>query len=245
MSGTLKVLAVISNQSLLAKVESLMRRRTLEVNHVSSGAGALVLAGNLRYELLVLQVPLPDLDLDELLSEMQALDSTTQHAGFLVLSTDGVAPESLFRRHQSEMIKVVAADADAVTIHDAISELLGVAARRSARLLVHVEVELTEGSAMRLYQSQNLSESGILLRGGTKLEIGSKVGFELGLPGGDAVRGHAIVVRHTTPKEQVVGAALRFLDLEPTQLSKLRNFVYAGLTSEEEPSPLEAVGGGQ
>ncbi len=65
--------------------------------------------------------------------------------------------------------------------------------------------------------------------------------FELALPGGEAISGKALVVRHTTPQEPVVGTALRFLDLGAQQEEQLRDFVYSGLAAEEEP--LRAVGG--
>lgn len=240
MSTQVRVLAVISNQNLLAKVENLLRRRTLEVNHVSSGAGALVLAGNIRYELVIAEAPLADLELEDLLGAMRALDSLSGQASFLVLTVDPVAPVGLQAR-RDDTIKVMAADADERLIHETITDLLGIAARRTARLLVQVEIQLDEASALRLYQSQNLSESGILLRGGRQLEIGSKVGFNLALPGGEAIEGTALVVRHTSSREPVAGTALRFLTLQEDDLATLRSFVSDGLAAAVD-EPLRVAG---
>lgn len=240
MSSKLRILAIISNQGLLTKVEGLMRRRTLEVHHVSSGAGALVLAGNISYDLVIIESPLPDLEIRALLAAMSGIDSTSEGAGFLVLTNSGTTPEALSARRDGA-IRLVPADAQAATIHDAVTELLGVAARRSARLLVEVEIQLVSGPSRLLYQSQNLSQTGILLRGGRRLEPGSRARFELALPGGAVIAGQALVVRNTTPQEPVAGTALRFLDLSTKEQDQIRAFVYAGLTAESEP--LRVAGG--
>lgn len=244
-SPQIRILAVVSNQRLLAKIEGLMRRRTLEVHHVSSGAGALVLAGNLPYHLVIVESPLPDLEFRDLLGAMRALDSLSDQAGFLVLAADdraGSAPAELAAR-AAGAIRVLPAAAEEIAIHQAVSALLGVAARRTARLLVEVEVQLEEGPSRRLYQSQNLSSSGILLRGGRRLEPGSRVRFELSLPGDEPLAGHALVVRHTGPGEKTAGTALRFLDLGAAEKDRLREFVYAGLAAPSEPR--RAAGSGR
>ena len=132
MRNKIKILAVISNQGLLGKVEALMRRRTLEVHHVSSGAGALVLGGNVSYDLVIVESPLPDLKIRDLLAAMRGLDSTSDQAGFLVLTSNGHTPQSLAARRDGA-IRLVPGDAEPTAIHDAVSELLGVAARRSDR----------------------------------------------------------------------------------------------------------------
>ena len=241
VNETLRVLAIISNPHLLAKIETLLRRRTLEVNHVSSGAGALVLAGNLRFELVIAEHPLPDLRLEELLAAMRALDSVSAHCNFLALSRGGAAALEL-PAGPDENIRSLAAEAEAGVIHDAISELLGVAARRSARLLVEVQVHLGDEPSRLLYQSQNLSQSGILLRGGRRLKAGSRVRFELALPTGEPIAGRALVVRQTTRQEPVAGTALRFLDLSDDEGARIRSFVHAGLTAQDEPA---RVAGGE
>ena len=241
MSHKVRILAVISNQPMLAKVEGLLRRRTLEVHHASSGAGALVLGGNVSYDLVIVESPLPDLQIRDLLTAMRGLDSNSDQAGFLVLTTNGSTPEALADRPDGSL-RLVPADAGSAAIYDAITELLGVASRRATRLLVEIEVQLGQGPSRLLYQSQNLSRSGILLRGGRRLQPGGRVRFDLALPSGDNIAGQALVIRHTTPEEPVVGTALRFLDLGDEQEARILNFVYAGMATE--PETLQVASGG-
>lgn len=241
MSHKVRILAVISNQPMLAKVEGLMRRRTLEVHHASSGAGALVLGGNVSYDLVIVESPLPDLEIHDLLAAMRGLDSNSDQAGFLVLTNNGAAPEALTDRPDGP-IRLVPAAAEPAAIQDAISELLGVASRRATRMLVEIEVQLGKGPSRLLYQSQNLSRSGILLRGGRRLEPGGRVRFDLALPNGESIAGQALVVRHTTSQEPIVGTALRFLDLSDEQEARILDFVHMGVATE--PEPLQVASGG-
>ena len=109
-------------------------------------------------------------------------------------------------------------------------------------MLVEIEVQLGQGPSRLLYQSQNLSRSGILLRGGRRLQPGGRVRFDLALPTGESVAGQALVVRHTTPQEPIVGTALRFLDLSDEQEARILDFVHMGVVTTE-PETLQVASG--
>lgn len=113
--------------------------------------------------------------------------------------------------------------------------------RRSAvRVMVQLDATVDDGKMARMYQTQNLSNSGMLLRTPKPLPVGTRVAVQFlfpgdpilsksKLPGGYGfVEGEAVVVRHTHPvKEAIEGMALRFLALESRGRAMLSDFLSA------------------
>ena len=113
--------------------------------------------------------------------------------------------------------------------------------RRSAvRVMVQLDATVDDGKMARMYQTQNLSNSGVLLRAHKPLPVGTRVAVQFlfpgdpilsksKLPGGYGfVEGEAVVVRHTHPvKEAIEGMALRFLALESRGRAMLSDFLSA------------------
>jgi c-di-GMP-binding flagellar brake protein YcgR len=113
--------------------------------------------------------------------------------------------------------------------------------RRSAvRVMVQLDATVDDGKMARMYQTQNLSNSGMLLRTHKPLPVGTRVAVQFlfpgdpiisktKLPGGYGfVEGEAVVVRHTHPvKETIQGMGLRFLALESRGRAMLSDFLAA------------------
>ena len=110
--------------------------------------------------------------------------------------------------------------------------------RSSVRVMVQLDTTIDDGKMARMYQTQNLSVSGMLLRTtkpmpvGTKVEVqflfpGDPVLSKSSLPGGYGfIEGEAVVVRHTNPvKEAIRGMALHFTDLEDRGKTLLSRFL--------------------
>ncbi len=237
-----RVLAAIADSSLLGKLDPIFRRRALDVHHVPTGASALVVAGNVRFDVIVLESPLPDLELGELFGTLRAIDSSSGETGLLVLAE----PETAAGLAQLQVDETVAlpSTSEPLEIHRALSKLLGVAARRTSRLQVQVEVSLDGGSFLRVLSSQNISSSGILLRGGRQLELGDQLRVQFALPGDSTIIvGQAVVVRRTGIHEATVGTALRFLEIADEHRKRIADFVHAGLADPPEPRAAAGAGG--
>ena len=233
-----RVLAVIANRDLLSKIDPIFRRRSFEVHHVPSGASALVVAGNVHYDVIVLESPLLDLELRHFLAALGSIDSTSDGTSLLILGSE---PEPAATGSSGPPIQFLPTDSEPLKIHRALSDLLGVAARRTSRLLVQIDVSLEGGSCLRVLPSQNLSQSGILLRGGLQLEVGEKVSFKFSLPGDKAaIEGDARVVRHTGKHEATVGTAIEFLQIAQEHRERIAEFVHIGLS---EPLETRAAAG--
>jgi hypothetical protein len=104
--------------------------------------------------------------------------------------------------------------------------------------MVQLDTTVDDGKLARMYQTHNLSGSGVLLRTHKPLPVGTKVAVQFlfpgdpvlskaALPGGYGfVEGEAVVVRHTHPvKEAISGMALHFLALESRGRALLSQFL--------------------
>jgi hypothetical protein len=104
--------------------------------------------------------------------------------------------------------------------------------------MVQLDATVDDGRVARMYHTQNLSQSGMLLRTPKPLPVGTSVAVQFlfpgdpvlsksALPGGYGfVEGKAKVVRHTHPaREGIKGMAIEFLQLESSGLQRLGEFL--------------------
>jgi hypothetical protein len=220
----MRVLTVFSDKQLAERVQGVLSRRAIDVNRVPSGAGALILTGNLSYNLIVVEFPLSDLAVEDFIGSIRTLDSTSTNSPVLILADEEQMPE-IKSTINDDQVKVLPMDAGDSAIHSAVSTLLGVAYRHEARIMVQLEVGLESGISTRIHQAENLSESGVLLRGGRQIPVGTPVRFEFNLPNEtDPIAGIGLVVRHTSGPEETPGIALQFAELAEHSVSRLRRF---------------------
>ncbi|MCH7666090.1 MAG: PilZ domain-containing protein [Acidobacteria bacterium] len=231
MEQNLKVLAVVQSEAVPENLREVFSRKSITLHHARSGAAALVLAGNSLYDLLVLEEPLADLPVDSVLSALQSFEWASAGAPALVMAGDQDVVE-IARRLEDHPARVLPKSAQKQEIQQAISELLGVAVRSGSRMMVNVEVKIDSNTSLKCFQSENISESGMLLRGAKAIPIGMAVDLEFYLPDEpDPVRGKAMVVRHSGDSE-TPGIGLRFVALGRSEILRLRRFVDRILTDK-------------
>lgn len=231
MEQNLKVLVVVQSDGVPENLREIFSRESIALHHARSGAAALVLAGNSLYDLLVLEEPLPDLPVDSLLSALQSFEWASAGAPALIMAADKNV-EEITRRLDGHPVRVLPKSAQKEEIQQAISELLGVAVRSGSRMMVNVEVKIDSNTSLKCFQSDNISESGMLLRGANSIPIGTAVDLEFFLPDEpEPVRGRAMVVRHSGDGE-ALGVGLRFVELGRSEILRLRRFVDRTLTDE-------------
>jgi hypothetical protein len=79
------------------------------------------------------------------------------------------------------------------------------------RVLMHADIEVKNERNRAIFQTVNMSVSGVLLQGSDHLSPGETFDFLFRLPGGGLVEGSAEVVRRTNPlREGVDGIGTRF-----------------------------------
>jgi uncharacterized protein (TIGR02266 family) len=220
------VLVVNADEELFAKIAPLLNREALEVDRFPRARAALDLVSQVPVDVLIVGYPLPDVRTQELLDVVRRPESPCRQSPLLLLARADEIEEArrFIGRGANE---VVAVEESAERLQAAVSRLLAVAPRSSLRTMVRIVVNIGEGAALEMSQTENLSETGMLVRTGEVYPLGSRLSFEFHLGGqGQPIRGEGEVVRQTTAgRESVRGIGIRFTSLERDGLQRLQRFL--------------------
>jgi hypothetical protein len=211
---------------LFEKVAPLLDREEFDVDRFPRAAAALELVANVAVDVLLVGFPLPDLAIERFLDAVRDASSPCRRSPLLLLAHRDELEEAgrLVGRGAN---RVVAVEESAARLQSEVSSLLAVAPRRGLRTMVRMMVNIGEGAALEMSQSENLSETGMLVHSSANYPLGARVSFEFHL-GGDMVpiRGDGEVVRHTTGgREAVRGIGIRFVSFERDGLARLQRFL--------------------
>ena len=220
------LLVVNADQELFDKIAPLLDRQELEVDRFPRARGALELVSRVVVDVLVVGYPLPDIDTAEFLNAIRRPNSPCRHSPLLLLAggEEIVEARRFIGRGANE---VVAVDESAELLQAAVSRLLAVAPRSALRMMVRIVVNIGEGAALEMAQTENLSATGMLVRTGEVYPLGSRMSFEFHLGGQNLpIRGEGEVVRQTTAgRESVRGIGIRFVSFERDGLARLQRFL--------------------
>jgi len=220
------VLVVNADEELFAKIAPLLNREALEVDRFPRARAALDLVSQVPVDVLIVGYPLPDVRTQELLDVVRRPESPCRQSPLLLLAHREELEEAkrFIGRGANEAIAV---EESAERLQAAVSRLLAVAPRSSLRMMVRIVVNIGEGAALEMSQTENLSETGMLVRTGEVYPLGSRLSFEFHLGGqSQPIRGEGEVVRQTTAgRESVRGIGIRFISLERDGLLRLQRFL--------------------
>lgn len=222
------VLAVIGDRALFGRLAGRLNRSVLEVNLSHSAENATFFCSVIRFELILISLPLADSTLDELLASVHRPGGPCADTPVLVLAEHGEVA-LLRRRLGGELVEVMSSGELGTELEERVNRRLGTGALTAERVGVALTATVrTAGEdPPRVLTSRNLSESGVLLRTAEPLPVGAVVEIDLDLPGESSpLRLAAEVVRHTLPsQERIRGMGLRFVELRDAQRQTLRRFV--------------------
>ena len=225
-----KVLAAITDRHVLASLEPLFSRHSVEFNQVANGEACLVLASSAHYDLVLAQLPLIDMSATMLISGLRAGGSASEMSQILLLASDSQAraAEALRRLRVESVVLSDSVD----TFRRAVAGALGVSLRASTRVLVNLHVDLDDFVTTNVYETENLSRTGMLVRTGHPLPVGTEFAFDLCLDEPEAVlQGVGRVVRHTAPShEKACGMGIHFEQLDKAAASDIEVFIRDRLT---------------
>ncbi|HPC83395.1 MAG TPA: PilZ domain-containing protein [Thermoanaerobaculaceae bacterium] len=221
-----ELLLVGPEAPVLGRVVPLLERADFRVQHVPRGDEAVALVRERAFDLIIARFPLVGAGLAEFVRAVRGDGQPCRNAGFLLLAEPEYVAEvgGFLGRGVG---RIVSLDVAADKLVDAVAELLAVAPRRSLRALVQVRFSIEHGGGHLLALTHNLSETGLLLSGARELPVGTRLRFELSLPGLDEpIRGEAEVVRHTDPeRERVAGVGARILAFAGDGQQRLRGYL--------------------
>ena len=221
-----RVLVVGLERNLYLKLEPLLSRSLLTVDRVPRGESGLLLTGSAVFDLIVVRHPLPDMALGSFINRVHDPGAPCGAAQILVLTDDAqiAALQSMIPDGHRSVLSV---NQPTKLLEQVASRLLGVTPRVAARVLVRLTVKLQEGQQLLSCQSENVSEGGLMLRTDASFPMGTRVDFELTLPGDRLpLKGEGEVARHAVADvEGVQGVGLRFLSLKSDGHSRLKRFL--------------------
>lgn len=170
------------------------------------------------FDAIVVHLPLPGVGLGVLLSSIRSKEARCRQSGLVILTPeDNIgAIERLVGRGVN---RVLPNTATAAEVLEALEAVTGAARRVSIRLPVQLEVTLPAGDSQAFCQTENVSESGMLLRGFQHYPLGTRFSFQLQVPGTDrSLKGVAEVTRTTdADRENVEGFGARFVEVESSE----------------------------
>jgi hypothetical protein len=207
----------------LRQVMPILRRLDFQVLRLARADGAVELLQGTRFDLIIVRYPTEGMPLEDLVQAVRAPESPCRDSGLLVLAQpDALAEAGGFLRRGVN--RIVSTEAPGDRLLDAIADLVGVAPRHSLRTVVQFELWVEQGMRRLLTVTENLSSTGMLVRGGGEFPVGACLSFKLILPGeAPPIAGEVEVARHTDrAREHLEGFGGRILSFVADGQQRLR-----------------------
>lgn len=226
MDERTRILAVIAADAVFELIEPLLARSRVEVIRVRSGQHGRTLARDSRFDLIVAQHPLPDLEFSEFYGSLRVPESSSCQSPLVILTRDDRL-ERVDEYLEGSRTQACCIDSAPGQIQLAMAELMGLAERANARIGVRLSAQLSHGSVALAGETVNVSEGGLLVGDSQPLPVGTKVSVTLYLTDGEEIiEGIGRVVRHAGGgTEPVQGMAIQFLRLDQADRERLAEFV--------------------
>jgi len=223
-----RILAVALDRQLFNKIDPLLNRSYFTVERIPRGESALALCRHTWFDLILLGHPLPDMPLETFLRAARREGALSARSHLLILTEEArlaELPES-FQRGPDLALSV---EQPQRLLEEVASRLLKVAPRVLARLLVRLEVQFGDEMSLVIWQTENISEAGMLVHTDRPYPIGTTVSFHFTTPDDPApIRGEAEVVRHAVVDvEKVHRVGLKFTGFEGDGFKRLGAYIQA------------------
>lgn len=210
----------------LSRVAPILQREEFDVHTVEPSEFVLDLVLGTSFELLILGYPMAEMDISRLVEAIRDPNSVTRNAGLILLAEPGFldAAQGLVSAGANRAISL---DWPSSRLWQAVGDLLNVAPRIGMRTLVYANVGSSNGAGRSLFQTVNVSLSGMLLHGTDAFGPGSHFDFVFSLPGDPRpLEGTAEVVRRADlDREGVLGIGVRFVHLREDGRFRLERFI--------------------
>jgi CheY-like chemotaxis protein len=220
------VLVVGAPQRSIESIAPLLTREEFEVHTADTSVEILGLVQATSFELVVVAYPPGDMPVVVLLEALRSEASACRKAGVLLLAAPGTLDEAQAFIHRG-INRVASRQWPAARLWQALADLLDVAPRVALRVMAVLEVRLTSGIGHVICHTENVSASGMLLRGGDDLVPGTNFDFVFSLPSEtQPINGQAEVVRLADPvRESLSGMGARFVSFADNGRDRLKAYI--------------------
>lgn len=228
-----QILAAAANLEAFGRVEELVLESSeARIDVVRDGTAALEAAKRNRFDLILTEFPLPEFDLSSFLEQLRKPRCRSMRSSVLVLA-GSVARAELEESGTADRPGVEICCSTRQTLR-AVSEFLNLTDRVSAELRVRVSATTECTGGVRIWKTQNISPSGMLLTGDEALPVGGVFPICIELPEDEPmVHGRGEIVRHAEAHDQgQVDMGLRFVQLFGNGGERLADYVHTELAFE-------------
>ena len=160
------------------------------------------------------------------LKALRTRGSACQHSGLILVSPHQVA-ELAIKHVGHGANKVIGEREVSANLQDIVSELVGVAPRTPVTMNARIKIYVKGKPVQSFCQTQNLSASGVLIRGFGHYESGLNIDFEISLPTDTApIRGSGTITRHAERRiEGIDGLGIKFTSFHAGDQVRLTSFL--------------------
>ena len=160
------------------------------------------------------------------LKALRTRGSACQHTGLILVAPHQVT-EVAMKHVGHGANKVIGEREVSAGLQDMVSELVGVAPRTPVTMNARIKIYVEGKPVQSFCQTQNLSASGVLIRGFGHYESGLNIDFEISLPTDTApIRGSGTITRHAERRvEGIDGLGIRFTSFHAGDQTRLTSFL--------------------
>ena len=175
-----RVVLTGGNPELAAQLEPMLNRDSLEVFQLPLGRVAAIVSRKVKSDFVIVMDPLPDVETRDYIRWMTQDSGRVEGMKMMVVSEEE-APAWLDEENRG-LVSVASSQSTPEQLRKEIAGFLEMAPRAACRLMVAMEVRLSEGKVLRMAQTENVSTTGMLLRTDHPFPIGSRLSLRCDLP---------------------------------------------------------------
>jgi hypothetical protein len=224
--GSIQVLVTRVDDATHRRIADTLRQIRVDLHRVRWDQTTLELVQGTAFDVVIIGYPVSRDALIPFLAAARDKGAACRRAG-LVLITETPHSDSAQALVGKGANRVVPVDDLEGRLVTAVEELARPAVRLPVRIPARVQL-FASGRPLRLMaQIDNISTSGMLLRGVTQFPVGTTFGFEMVVPDeAKPIRGTAEIMRLTDPRrEEVHGVGVRFVSFEGSDRLRLEMFI--------------------
>jgi len=209
-----------------AAVADLLRYRDIDVFQAPWDENTLDLVQSTGFDVIIVGYPVEEQALRRFVKCARAPGSACRRCGMIL-----VADDEHFESAQSfvgEGINRAIGTKDTPhLLATTVDELTSIAPRVTLRAPTRIVVRLEDRPVSAFCQTENVSTSGMLLRGFGHYPRGTTITFEINIPGeSDPIRGSAEITRSTNVAvERLDGVGARFLSFSSADQTRLASYI--------------------
>jgi hypothetical protein len=225
---SIQVVMTRTDDETFAKAKAAIDGRDIELALAPWDDNTLELVQTNHFDAIVIGFPGPITALRRFVQCIRSPGSACQRSGVILLS------EPRHIQAAETFVGIGVGINRAITTSDmfeqlvpAVQELSAVAPRATLRAPTRVVLHLERRPLRTFCQTENISESGMLLRGFGHYPPGTTIDFEINIPGQpDPIRGRATIARTTNVSaERMEGVGARFDDFREGDRIRLTDFL--------------------